>query len=117
MLPLKSFSLWILNISNPAALDETLFFVDTTEEFAWGVAVAGNYAYVANQGGQGGGLQVVDISNPAAPVEVGSYYLPDALGVAVAGDRIYMAAGSAGLYILHFLPYRQYLPLVAQNWT
>ncbi len=34
-----------------------------------GVAVAGAYAYVANEGH---GLRVIDVSDPAAPVGVGS---------------------------------------------
>ena len=48
---------------------------------AYGVAVSGNYAYVADYGA---GLRVVDVSNPANPVEVGYYDTPDcAIGVAV----------------------------------
>jgi hypothetical protein len=37
-----------------------------------GVAVQGNYAYVANVSG----LKIVDISNPANPLEVGFYDSP-----------------------------------------
>ena len=41
------------------------------------MAVAGNYAYVAD----GAGLQVIDVSNPANPVRVGGY---DTSGYALA---------------------------------
>ena len=47
------------------------------------VAVSGGYAYVADHAA---GLRVIDVSNPAAPFEVGSYDTPvAAFGVAVAG--------------------------------
>ena len=49
-----------------------------------GVAVAGDYAYVADQDS---GLRIVDISNPATPSETGFCDTPgSAYGVAVAGD-------------------------------
>jgi hypothetical protein len=44
---------------------------------------------------------VVDVSDPAAPTEVGVYDTPGgALGVAVAGDYIYVAGGSVGLRVV-----------------
>ena len=66
-----------------------------TPGHAYAVAVAGSYAYVAD--GFDGGLRVVDVSDPGAPVEVG--HLGDlsiALGVAVAGDFAYVAERSYG---------------------
>ena len=44
-----------------------------TPGFAQGVAVAGDYVYIADNES---GLRVVDVSNPAAPVEVGSLPMP-----------------------------------------
>jgi hypothetical protein len=41
-----------------------------TPWFAWGVAVSGAYAYVADGDV---GLQVIDVSNPSSPREVGFY--------------------------------------------
>ena len=41
-----------------------------TSGYAWGVAVSGNYAYVADDAA---GLQVIDVSNPANCVRVGGY--------------------------------------------
>jgi hypothetical protein len=47
----------------------------------WAVAIAGNYAFVADENG----LRVVNVSTPSAPAEVGSYDMPrEARGVAVA---------------------------------
>jgi hypothetical protein len=53
-----------------------------------GVAVQGDYAYLA-----GGHLDVLDISNPAAPKLVGFYRDDECLTawrVAVAGNHIYV---------------------------
>jgi hypothetical protein len=56
---------------------------------AYGVAVAGNYAYVADYRS---GLRVINIANPAAPMQVGFYDTPGyPLGVAVAGCTAYVA--------------------------
>lgn len=61
------------------------------------VDVAGSYAYIANgQGGLSGGLQILDISNPASPQLVGSYGLETTYGVTVRGDYAYIAMGGAG---------------------
>ena len=65
---------------------------------ATGVAVAGNYAYVAYDYN---GLVIVDVSNKAAPTLAGSYDTAGgAWGVAVAGNYAYVADGSNGLDIL-----------------
>ena len=65
---------------------------------AYGVAVAGSYAYVTNRYY---GLRVIDVSNPAAPVEVGFVYTRDAAsGVAVAGSYAYVADRGAGLLVI-----------------
>ena len=51
-----------------------------------GVHVSGNYAYVT-----GGGLQVVDISDPTNPKFVGADYTTGAYGVFVLGNYVYVA--------------------------
>jgi len=67
---------------------------------AWSVAVAGNYAYVADLYG-GMGLQVIDISDPANPHSVGgNSSMVNARGVAVDGPYVYVAAYGAGLHVL-----------------
>ncbi len=59
------------------------------------------------------GLRVVNVSDPAAPREVGSYATPgSASDLAVAGDYVYLAEGDGGLLILRLAGYGLYLPLV-----
>jgi hypothetical protein len=80
---------------------------------AQGVALAGNYAYVA---AGSGGLRIVDISDLAGPSETGYYDTPgSAQDVALAGDYAYVADASGGLVILGFFPYQSCLPLVLRN--
>ena len=65
---------------------------------AHGVAVANNYAYVADGGA---GLRIIDVSNPSNPFEVGYYDTPSAAGgVAVANSYAYVADYLAGLRII-----------------
>ncbi len=65
-----------------------------TSSTAYGVAIAGDYAYV---GDAVAGLKVIDISDPSNPTIVGGYNTPgESWGVAIAGDYAYVADGSAG---------------------
>jgi hypothetical protein len=60
-----------------------------------GVAVSGNFAYVANGYA---GLNVIDVSDPANPQWVGGYFTTGfAYSVVVSGDLAYVADGPAGL--------------------
>ena len=71
----------VINVANPAVPAEVGAY--DTPGAAYGVAVAGSYAYVADYGR---GLRVINVANPAAPAEVGFYDTPGiAYGVAVAG--------------------------------
>jgi hypothetical protein len=64
---------------------------------ARGVAVSGNYAYLANWND---GLQVYDISNPATPVNIGHIDNGGtAYGVAVSGNYAYLANDDGGLRV------------------
>ena len=86
----------MIDISNPAN-PQRVGGYDTAGQ-AWGVAVAGNYAYVADDTA---GLQVIDISNPANPQRVGGYDTAGyANGVAVVGNYAYVADGHAGLQVV-----------------
>jgi hypothetical protein len=60
----------------------------------YAVAVQGRYAYV----GEGACLAILDLANPATPVEVGkTRAMPGIVrGVAVAGKYAYLAIGQAG---------------------
>lgn len=62
------------------------------------VALAGDYAYVADGAG---GLLVVSVIDPANPTPAGTCLTPDdALFVALAGDYAYVAGGTAGLFVI-----------------
>ncbi len=70
---------------------------DTPSE-ATGIAIAGNHAYIADGGG---GLQVVDITDPTAPVIVGSCDTDGlALDVAVDGNTACVAMRWSGLLVV-----------------
>jgi len=61
--------------------------------------VSGNYAYVADRDS---GLRIINISDPAHPIEAGSHDTPGwAFGVAVAGNYAYVADYHGGLRIIN----------------
>lgn len=67
--------------------------------WAYGVTVAGDYAYVANE--WDGGLAVIDISDPQVPVVVALCKTDDlAMGVTVEGQYAYVADSGSGLTIV-----------------
>jgi len=67
---------------------------------ARGVAISGDYAYVADYD-YGSGLQVIDISNPTVPMLAGSCDAPgSACGVAISGDYAYVADWGSGLQVI-----------------
>ena len=80
----------ILNIADPSLptlAGQTGVFPGIVND----VAVAGNYAYVADGSA---GLRIIDVSLPSAPAEVGFYDTPGAAyDVAVAGNYAYVADG------------------------
>jgi hypothetical protein len=62
------------------------------------VAVAGDYAYVANQAT---GLRIIDVSNPRTPAEVGFFDTGGtAYGVDISGTYAYVADGDSGLRVI-----------------
>ncbi|MCG2721624.1 MAG: S8 family serine peptidase, partial [Thermodesulfovibrionales bacterium] len=68
------------------------------EVSAYSVDVSGNYAYLA---AGDLGLQVVDVTNPAKPLSVGSYATPGyAYDVFVSGNYAYVADSSAGIQVI-----------------
>ena len=67
----------------------------------YGVAVAGDYAYVAGDSMLTNGLHVVSIADPANPTEVGFFHsLAMAWGVAVSGEYAYLANDTGGLRVI-----------------
>jgi hypothetical protein len=92
----EGFGLTILDISIPSA-PEVVGRLEFLPDIVHGVAVAGNYAYVAD--GESG-LRVIDVSDPTDPSEVGFYDTHGSAGdVAVVGDYAYVADGSFGLWV------------------
>jgi hypothetical protein len=70
---------------------------DTTGN-AYGVAVSGTYAYVADGNS---GLQIIDISNPLNPTLTATYDTAGmAYGVAVSGNYAYVADYAAGVQMI-----------------
>jgi hypothetical protein len=68
------------------------------------VDVVGDLAYVASAN-YPNGLRVIDVSNPALPVEIGALVTSgQAYDVEVVGDLAYVASGSSGLHIIDFGP-------------
>jgi hypothetical protein len=84
----------VLDVSDPANPRRLGGYVTT----ACGVAVSGDYAYVADAGM---GLQVIDVSSPANPRRVGGYVTSgSAQGVVVSGNYAYVADYTAGLQVI-----------------
>jgi hypothetical protein len=88
----------ILDVTIPALpklTGQTAILPDTVKD----VALAGNYAYVADYES---GLRIFDASNPTAPVEVGFYDTSGfAEAVTVVGSYAYVADGFNGLRIIN----------------
>jgi hypothetical protein len=82
----------VIDISNPSA--PSIVGSYDTPGYAWGVALAGQYAYVAD----GNSVQVLNVSNPASPAYAGSV-TTSAKDIAVAGSRAYVA----GLNVLQIV--------------
>jgi hypothetical protein len=71
---------------------------EDTSSFAFGVAIAGRYAYVADHTA---GLQVIDISDPSDPITIATEDTSGyAYGVAIAGRYAYVADYDAGLQVI-----------------
>jgi len=69
----------------------------STSSAAIGVDVIGSYAYITTAGG----LDIIDISDPANPVSAGSVDTPgEAQDVFVAGDYAYIADADSGLQVV-----------------
>ncbi len=98
-------SLRIIDVANPAGPMEIGFHPTASayEEIV-GLDVAGNLAYLVTQRISGGGtkgLRVIDVSDPAAPVEIGFLdTFNEAYDVSVSGDHAFVAARTAGLRVI-----------------
>ncbi len=92
--------LQIIDISNPAAPQLIGSFINPgTTTIAKGIAVAGNYAYLAYGDD---GLIIVDVSTPASLVKVGAYDTPSlSNSIFVKDDYAFIAGHDTGLLIIN----------------
>ncbi|MCG8346165.1 MAG: hypothetical protein MI924_00110, partial [Chloroflexales bacterium] len=87
--------LQVLDVTDPAAPVVLGGFDFPVEAAIHDIAVHGEYAYLATETG----LTVVDITDPAVLALIDTAATPEpALNVAVMGNRVYVAAGDAGLF-------------------
>jgi hypothetical protein len=84
----------------------------STSGQATDVAVSGDYVFVAEHplwnetNYVGGGLEVIDVHDPANPRRVGgNSSFSSANGVAIAQGKIFVAAGVEGLFVMEMLPF------------
>jgi len=90
------YGLRVVDISNPASPSAVGFY--DTPGYAFGVAVAGDYAFI---GDAYDGVWVIDVSDPAHPSKADSYDTQgDARGMTVVGGYAYVADGRDGLQVL-----------------
>jgi len=98
---LGSTPLWLLDSDLTGSVtitDNPLIGALDTPGEAWDIAVSNGYAYVADRGA---GLRIVDVSEPAAPFEVGNFDTPgDTYAVAIDGNYAYIADGNDYLRVV-----------------
>lgn len=88
----SNYGLEILNISNLACITKAGEYNTTTGGRVKSIVLQDNYAYLA---GEDNGLIIVNISDPANPLEVGCYSTNlSANDIAVKGSLIYVANGN-----------------------
>jgi hypothetical protein len=98
----------ISNPSNPLLVGQCSITKDYYGFWPYGMAIAGNYVYLAlvvEGFGDAGRLVAIDISDPSHPQQVGGHAFAHANGVAVSGNQVYLANGSEGLLILEMQPF------------
>ena len=90
----SDYVIWILDVSTPSAPVKVGVYL--APYYIHGIAVSELYLYVA--GGEDG-LIVVDISDPANPIEVRHHGMI-AFGLTIHGPYCYIVAGSLGIRII-----------------
>src|SRR5262249_6177423 len=80
---------------SPTPMSSAILYGGEQEPLSFASAISGSYAYLAEQSwdipnASNGRIEIVDITNPAAPVLVGTVNLAGALPNAVAVDGSYM---------------------------
>lgn len=88
------YGLKIVNIADPA--QPVLLGTFSTPGYAKSVAVSGNYAYLTTSGS----LNIIDVSNPQQPHQLGSLYLGSPSSIALAGNVAYITDYTLGLVVV-----------------
>jgi hypothetical protein len=89
----------VIDFSTPVAPIVTGGGWEVTNRFGT-ITATDSFVYGADVSGVSDGLWVVDVRDPADPVEVGSFDTPgESSDVAVSGEYVYLADGDAGLAI------------------
>ena len=86
--------IWVISIANPVVPTQ-VWFQHWVRTAMTDVSIADSYAYIAHTSG----IQVIDVTDQAAPVMLGHYGVPWASAVAVAGRYAYVAS-STGLSVI-----------------
>ncbi len=91
----------VIDVSDPSAPTPTALYAAPGDIYS--VAARGSRAYIAYYAGAVGGsphgrLQVVDLVEPAQPVEIGAFGAGQ--HVAVSEKHLFLAGGEAGLFVL-----------------
>jgi len=96
------YQLIILDITDPSVpvrVGQTDLLASSYRILGIGIYISGSYAYVADEDS---GLQIINVSNPAAPTLIGSFGIPgEANDVVVSGNYAYVAALDNGLQIIN----------------
>ena len=92
-----TYGLSVLNISDPSSIQHVSHLY-LPAGVSRRITLNGDYAYLI---GPGGGLQIIDISEPSNPVKVGECQTPGAaVNVAIVGSYAYVADGYAHVQII-----------------
>jgi len=85
----------VIDVTDPAHPRSVAWLNETTDYYK--IVISGDYAVVSSEQG----LHIFDLSNPAAPQEIGSYTACQSISALVSrGKYIYLANGDQGLQIL-----------------
>jgi hypothetical protein len=100
----------LAGLTNPVpSIALTGTFVSPSTALLHNISVSGKYAYIS---AFTDGLRVLDIGNPAAPVQVGWYDTNPTTaaksaiggyGVVVKGENVFLSHSTGGLYVLDFV--------------
>ncbi len=108
-LPIGPYGLWIYNIANPYV---PVRLGTCKTENACGVAVSGDYAYVADRDS---GLVIIDISQPSIPTKVCSLYLQSRCVDIVVSDTFAYIAGLGEFQIVNIAD--PFTPALVGTWN